>query len=529
MNKDIIIKKFNSFSMYVLADDSTTETIYEYFKFKDPSFNDNPFRKSKWDGFVRLYDKKTRKLPIGLLYFMLKFCVDRGYTFSLDPELKIQTDRKPIEDWLNAQIITNEKGEQIEPHWYQRDIFLDTLEKHRKTALAATSAGKSLIVYLLGKYWVENIPNSGKMLVLVSSIGLVNQLFQDFNDYSQINKFDVDGNVHLISGGKDKNTEKKIVISTWQSLEKLTKENPKYFQQFGFFIGDECHEAKGASIQSIGKALVNAEYRLGMTGTLDDMKMHRLQIQSIFGKVKKYVQLKQLQDEGKSANTKIFVCKLTYDDSERVFVYKERKKVEKLRKIIGTNSKKATAFMNEVDYLINHPGRNQIICNMANNTKGNTMVLFNYVDKHGIQLYEKLKKESNKKIFIIHGGIKGEEREQIRNQMETEENCILLASYGTCQKGINIKNIHNIIFASPSKSKIRVLQSLGRGVRLHIDKDYLRLYDISDDLTWKKKPNFTLTHLSNRIEYYEKEQQHYKIINIAVPKHDIVQTNLNCV
>lgn len=520
MAKDVIIQKIDNFHMRVLADDSVTQSMYEYFKFKDPSYSENPFIKSRWDGYVRLFEKNPKKLPIGLLWYLLKFCTDRKLSFSLDSQLKESNPKEPILEWIDNQKITNDEGKLIVPYWYQKDMFVDVLTRQRKTALAATSAGKSLVAYLLGKYYVEQLDMPRKMLILVPSTGLVEQLYQDFKDYSQANGFDVDRHVHKIYAGQEKEVpDKKIFLSTWQSLFKLVKDDPSYFRQFDFWIGDECHEAKAESIQGIGKKMINACYRVGMTGTLDDIRMNKLMVESIFGKTTKYVTLKELQDAGMSAKVKIYVCKLQYSDSDKRKLYEERKEIEKARKAVKgprKNTKKAEAFTKEVDFLLAHSGRNKLICDMAERCKGNTLVMFNYVDKHGIPLYEELVKRGNKKVFIIHGDTKTSEREEIRKTLEKEDDCILLASYGTTQRGINIKNLHNIVFASPSKSKIRVLQSLGRGVRLHKEKDFLRLYDLSDDLTWRRKKNFTWDHMFGRIEYYKKEQQPYSLIDMTV-------------
>ena len=173
-------------------------------------------------------------------------------------------------------------------------------------------------------------------------------------------------------------------------------------------------------------------------------------------------------------------------------------------------------YQDEIDYLISYIARQNFIRNLALKLKGNTLVLFQLVEKHGKNLQEiiKEKAEDDRKIFYIYGGVETEEREKARAIVEKENNAIIIASYGTFSTGINIKNLHNIIFASPSKSRIRNLQSIGRGLRLGDNKVNATLYDIADDLTYKSKENFTLKHFQERINIYTEEEFDYEIHNI---------------
>lgn len=509
MMKDIIIKKHNEFDMLVEADTGITEDIYDFFKFVDPNHNPGPW--TKWDGVIRLFNKKTHRLPIGLLWYLMQWSINMGYSVSLDPQIKDKGDPVQIDRWFGKQVISNDKGLRIDPHWYQEEIVKDVLLIKRRTAIAATAAGKSLIAYLLAKYHVEH--NEGKFLLLVSNVSLAEQMEENFYEYSQLNDFDVENNVHKIYSGKEKTTDKQIVISTWQSLYEIADSGDKaYFKDFTFFVGDECHEAKGKSIQNIGKALVNANYRLGLTGTLHESKCPKLQIESIFGKAKHFVGVKTLQNEGKAAKSKIFVCELAYNDADKRFLYNEQKKTKE-RKTLG----KAEFYKKEVDFLVEHRGRNQLIVNMANKLGGNTLILFNYVENHGIPLHKMfVDSKGGRKYHIIHGGVKIEDRTTIKNEMEDTTGNVLLASYATFAKGINIKRIDNIIFASPSKSKIRVLQSLGRGLRLHVDKEHLKLFDLADNLIWSGRKNVTYKHMHERIRYYNKEQLSYSKVDLHV-------------
>jgi len=125
-----------------------------------------------------------------------------------------------------------------------------------------------------------------------------------------------------------------------------------------------------------------------------------------------------------------------------------------------------------------------------------------------------LEKSENRPVFFIHGGVGVDEREEVRRITEEQNDAIIVASYGTFSTGINIRNLHNVIFASPSKSKIRTLQSIGRGLRLGQNKDSATLYDIADDLTYKSRKNFTLDHFMERMKIYNDEKFEYQIYTI---------------
>jgi superfamily II DNA or RNA helicase len=169
-----------------------------------------------------------------------------------------------------------------------------------------------------------------------------------------------------------------------------------------------------------------------------------------------------------------------------------------------------------MDWIVKNEKRNKFIKNIACNTKNNTLLLFQYVDKHGKVLYDTIKKEvgDKRKVFYIHGGVDTEEREEARQIAMKENDCIIVASFATLSTGVNIPNIETVIFASPSKSKIRNLQSIGRGLRLKGDKTSCELIDIADDLSWKSKTNHMLNHAMERMKIYSSEDFDYKIIEV---------------
>jgi superfamily II DNA or RNA helicase len=175
-------------------------------------------------------------------------------------------------------------------------------------------------------------------------------------------------------------------------------------------------------------------------------------------------------------------------------------------------------YVEEMDYIVRHAKRNNFIRNLAIDQDGNTLVLFQYVEKHGKVLHDLIRKAAHekRKIFFVSGATGVDARENIREVTESQKNAIIVASYGVFSTGINIRNIHNIIFASPSKSQIRVLQSVGRGLRKSDDGSDTFLFDITDDLHHKKRKNYTLTHGAERVKIYSKEKFKYQIYEVKL-------------
>ena len=242
--------------------------------------------------------------------------------------------------------------------------------------------------------------------------------------------------------------------------------------------------------------LGNAKYRYGFTGTLDGSETHKWVLEGLFGPSYKIIKTDELMKKGHLATLDINVLLLKHPPN------------------------KFECFEDEVQYIIGHEKRNRLIRNLALDLKGNTLILFARVEAHGEPLYEMINSNSveQRHVFFIHGGVDTEDREKVREITEQENNAIIVASYGTFSTGINIKNLHNIIFASPSKSRIRNLQSIGRVLRKGNQKTKATLYDIADDISSKSKKNYTLNHLIERIKIYNEENFNYDIVNIPLKK-----------
>jgi superfamily II DNA or RNA helicase len=317
-------------------------------------------------------------------------------------------------------------------------------------------------------------------------------MYGDFKDYG----WNVEKYCHKIFAGQDKHSDKKVIISTWQSIYKMPRE---YWDQFGVVIGDECHLFKANSLNKIMDRLTDCRFRFGTTGTLDGTKTHKLVLTGMFGEAKQVTSTRKLIDNKTLADFKIQCLVLKYSEE----TCKEIKKMK---------------YADEVEYIVTNPRRNEFIKNLTLDLKGNTLVLYNFVEKHGIPLHKLISDhaQEGRKVFFVSGGVDTETREAIRATTETEDNAIIVASYGTFSTGINIRNLHNVVFTSPSKSRIRNLQSIGRGLRKGNNKTSAVLYDIADDMRHKNYMNFAIRHFYERINIYNEEKFSFKINEIKL-------------
>ena len=230
------------------------------------------------------------------------------------------------------------------------------------------------------------------------------------------------------------------------------------------------------------------------TGTLDGTQTHKWVLEGLFGPSYKIIKTDELMKKGHVAKLDINVLLLKH------------------------KAQKFEVFEDEVQYIINHDQRNKFIRNLALDLKGNTLILYARVEGHGRVIYDMINSNvlEQRQVFFVHGGVATEDREEVRSITETQNNAIIIASYGTFSTGINIKNLHNVIFASPSKSRIRNLQSIGRVLRKGSNKTKATLYDIADDISYKSRRNYTLNHLIERIKVYNEENFNYDIVKIPL-------------
>ena len=480
---DLVIKKKNEVFLHIDCEPHIRHELSDEFTFDVPGAKFMPQYRSKyWDGKIRLYNLQKQEIYVGLLDKVTSFCKRYNYEFEFENskyyglpyEETESISYEGVKDYLKA--ISKYKARD-----YQIEGVFDALQKNRRLIISPTGSGKSLMIYAITRYHASYDRST---LIVVPTTSLVEQMYKDFIDYG----WDVEENCHRIYAGKDLLSQKNVIISTWQSIYKLPK---KWFERFSVIIGDEAHQFKSKSLVSIMTKLYDTKYRYGFTGTLDGTQTHKWVLEGLFGPSYKIVDTKALQEKGFLAKLSIKVLLLKHDPQ------------------------KFDTYEDEIQYLIGHEKRNKFIRNLALDLKGNTLILFSRVAAHGEVLYN-LINTNERKVFFVHGGVDTEEREEVRRITEEESNAIIVASFGTFSTGINIKNLHNIIFASPSKSRIRTLQSIGRVLRKSQNKLKATLYDVADDCKKGSRQNYTLNHLIERIKYYNEENFSYDIIQITI-------------
>lgn len=486
----IVITRIDDVYIKIHCEPDVAYELSAYFTFNVPGAKFTPMYKNKmWDGKIRLYNVMTKKLYTGLRLYVEIFAREREYEIEYsDPNIFCDQEYSLSEALEDAKQYIRRTD--IEIRDYQIEAFAHGIRTKRALLLSPTASGKSLMIYSLTMQLLKKMPDR-KVLVIVPTTSLVHQMATDFGDYMQddCNKY-----CHRILSGAEKDTDKPIIISTWQSIYKLPKE---WFSQFHTVIGDEAHLFKAKSLTDIMSKMINCPYKFGFTGTLDGTETHKLVLEGLFGPVKKVTTTAELINNDTLSRFKIKALVLNYSDE--------------LRKIHSKD-----AYPDEIDFIINNLPRTKFVNNLAISLKGNTLILFRN-KAHGKSIYEALKDRMNgRELYYVDGDVDGEIREEIRKEVEGIQDGIIVASLGTFSTGINIKNLHNVIFASPSKSRIKVLQSIGRGLRKLSSKSLFTLYDIADDLSWKSKKNHTILHFVERIKMYNEEKFDYKIYNVEL-------------
>ena len=483
---DLTIQKVNEVYLKIETEPHIEYELRDRFTFEVLNKKFLPQYRSKyWDGYVHLFNMKTKRIYVGLLDKIVAFCENAGYSYQFTNnkfygppfEVNEMISMEGVKDYMKS--ITT-----FTPRDYQIEAVYDALRYNRKLLISPTASGKSFMIYAIVRYFVAL---GKKILLVVPTTSLVEQMFKDFQDYG----WDAENYCHRIYAGRERINTSEVTITTWQSVYNLDR---LFFEEYDVVIGDEAHLFKSKSLIGIMDKLHHAKYRYGFTGTLDGTQTHKWVLEGLFGPSYKVTGTKKLIDEGHLS---------TLDIQCLVLKYKPQK---------------FDTYEDEIQFLIGHEKRNKFITNLAIDLTGNTLILFSRVEAHGKVLFEIInsKVTSERKVFFIHGGVDAEDRELVRKITEEEKDAIIVASYGTFSTGINIKNLHNVIFASPSKSRVRNLQSIGRVLRKGKDKVKARLYDIADDLTTGSRKNYTLNHFIERIKIYVQEQFNYDIISIDI-------------
>ena len=485
---NLVISKANEVFLKIDSEPHIEYELRDHFTFEVEGAKFMPqYRNKHWNGEIHLFDMRNKRIYVGLLDRIIAFCERHDYTYKFANneyygtpfEVNEGISYEGVKDYMKS-ICSHS------PRKYQIEGVYDALKHNRKLLISPTASGKSLMIYSLVRYYVEK---GQKILLVVPTTSLVEQMYKDFSEYG----WDAESYCHRIYAGKEKTNEYPVTITTWQSVYKLER---SFFEDYNVVIGDEAHLFKSKSLISIMTKLHHAKYRFGFTGTLSGTQTHQWVLEGLFGPSYKVTKTDELMKQGHLAQLDIQCIVLKHPPQ------------------------KFETYPDEIEYLISHEQRNNFIKNLTLDLKGNTLVLFARVESHGSILYDLINKnkKSNQKVFFVHGGVDTEEREQIREITEKEKNAIIVASYGTFSTGINIKRLHNIIFASPSKSRIRNLQSIGRVLRKGANKVKAILYDLADDCTHNQRRNYTLNHFIERIKIYNEENFNYEIISIQLKK-----------
>lgn len=481
MTETLVVSKFNEVYITVDCDASVAMELKDYFTFKVPGYRFMPaYRNKVWSGDIHLFNPMSRRLYTGLIPYIQKFCESRDYKVVFDKNVDgfASIDENTVVEFIQNLNLP------FKPRGYQLEAFLHAIRTKRALLVSPTASGKSLIIYMITKWFMKH----HNILVIVPTISLVEQMKGDFVSYG------CDENeIHTIMSGREKNTNKQIVVSTWQSIYKMPRQ---WYEQFDVIIGDEAHQYKAKSLTSILEKMTKCPIRLGFTGTLDGTQTHKLVLEGLFGLVKKVTTTAELIEQKYLADFKIQAIVLKHTEANK----KEYSRTE---------------YHDEIDFLVRNEARNNFISQLALHLKGNTLILYQFVEKHGKPLHKMIvdQNKDDRQIFFVSGEVEVEDRELVRKITEQENNAIIVASYGTFSLGINIRNLHNVVFASPTKSRIRSLQSIGRALRRGDNKEQATLYDIADDLSWKKARNHTLKHFVERVGIYTSEKFEYKITN----------------
>lgn len=462
-----IFKKNESFLTVSASDIATYNLIYEYFSFKPNGYQFSPAYKSlTWDGYIRLFDSYKNTLPIGLLDILLSFCKDKNINVDVDIEVykALSNDnfnKDAVTQYFNDLIVSN-GNERIFPRDYQLEPVILSTKNKKQTIKSPTGSGKSLIAYLIMRYQLD-VENVNKILIIVPTVSLVNQLYSDFKEYSQLNDFDVEANIHRIYAGQDKNSKCKVIISTWQSIYKL---NQSYFKQYDSLIIDECHSVDGKSLSGILNNTINAEWRIGLTATPKDGLANPLQLIGSIGPISEGVTTHKLIENNILSDISIQPIHIKYSKEFR-------------------DSIPNTDYNSIKTVLRNYEPRNKLILGLCesqhNSSVRNTLIITETIEQS--KYIEELlinNLTENRNVYRINGSMPANDRERIRKKIESENGSIIIATLGIFKLGINIKNLHTLILAHSFKNIVSVKQVIGRILRKSTDGESSKVYDLID-------------------------------------------------
>ena len=440
-----------------------------------------------WDGKKRLFNRINNTLHFGLLPYLIMFAEQNKYEYVIEDILYNVLAKNA--DFDSDAYIKSLDIKSIVPYDYQIAAVSSLIKDKRRLCVSPTSSGKSFLMYCIIRWYLTHL--NGKILLIVPRVDLIKQLIGEFKEYGD---YDIVQHIHMIHEGTAKNGTGRIYVSTWQSIYKMPQ---KYFSQFVAVMGDEAHETICAeSSKGIFDKCTNAYYRVGLTGTIKNAKTTKMVMEGVTGEYLQVTTTRKLMDEGKVSNLSIKCIVLKYNDEVR-------KKNQKLD------------YHKEQVFITTYAERNRIIALIADSINdGNVLILTKYLN-HADLLLAALS-QSKKKIFLITGDTETDER--VKNKLATEnlDNVIIIATEGVFATGISIKNLQNLINTTGGRSSIRLLQSIGRILRLDGKTNECTLFDIVDDFSWKMKKNHMLRHFFERVTIYSSEGFKFILKNLPI-------------
>lgn len=459
--------------------------IQEHFSYELPGARFTPAYKRGWDGIVRLAKKGF--LYRGLLEELARLCSERGW--ALDSRLEDAPRRTA---WSPREL---DLPRGFELRDYQEAAIKHALSRGRCVLLSPTSSGKSLVIYAVAL-------RHARTLVIVPTVNLVRQLSKDFRDYGY------KGGLHEVSAGVDPYSTEPVVVSTWQSLARV-EDKREFMNSFDAIVVDECHRAAAKSLVALMEAATDVENRFGLTGTLDGTQVNEMLLTGLFGPVERVTTTRELMDRGLVSQARVSVLALRHPERAR-------------------RASQGRTYQEEIDYLVGCVPRNKFLARLAAGLRGNVLVLYTRVETHGAVLFDMIREEApDREVRFIHGGVDGDEREEARDLVASSDDAIVVASYGTFSTGVNMPRVRHVVFASPYKSRVVVLQSIGRGLRLAAGKERCDVYDAADDLSYGNWRNHTLRHMHERVRTYARERIDYGVYEIDLPETASLDRVLN--
>ena len=486
------------------------------------------FKFTKWDGKIKFFNNGNIRVGLYKEIFKALQQLDTKPILTNKEDFPINRDvtREKVNNFCKEffkgyQVLdkkTNKK-KTFYPYEHQIETAYQILRNRYCTAEVATSGGKTLITSIVFFYILKHINPNARLLLIVPNISLVTQFYDDIIDFNsgffQEQKNPCDLRIHEIMSDKPRKyrgeKEPNLIISTYQSLSILENFDRDFYTSFFAVAVDEAHQAKTESFNKIMKRTIKgATYQFGVSGTFQKEETAEfLTVQSLTGPKVSSVRAKELQEKEIISPLKILQLHINHDDPDFL---------EKLKDIRKVKDSGRVAYSMETEYIRASEKRKTFILKILKKQTKNTLLLFNIIE-YGTELFEKAKqyfidnKINNVKFYYIDGSVKKDKRKEILKELEKDDDeiRILFATYGTLSTGVSVNNIHNIVFAESFKKEQRIIQSIGRALRLHEKKTFARVFDLVDNYIETYHYSSMTNHGKKRATMYREHNYPYSI------------------